>query len=77
MKIARNVKDAAKQDNSTTQYHLFFVPKKSLLCEEALKHQGVLGNILIEEFNCQLFPFDSDVVSMEIPEVFRYFVLFL
>lgn len=28
--------------------------------------------ILIEEFNCQLFPFDSDVVSMEIPEVFRY-----
>lgn len=43
------------------------------MCEEALKHQGVLGNmILIEEFNCQLFPFEADVVSMEIPEVFRY-----
>ncbi|XP_066144491.1 vacuolar protein sorting-associated protein 33A [Euwallacea fornicatus] len=73
--IAKNVKDDAKgRHNSKKQYHLFFVPKKSLLCEEALKHQGVFGNmIFIEEFNCQLFPFDSDVVSMEIPEVFREF----
>ncbi|CAG9770251.1 unnamed protein product [Ceutorhynchus assimilis] len=71
--IAKNVKDDSKdRRNSKKQYHLFFVPKKSLLCEEALKHQGVFGNmIFIEEFKCQLFPFDSDVVSMEIAEVFR------
>lgn len=71
--VAKNVKDDAKdRHHSKKQYHLFFVPKKSLLCEEALKHQGVYGDmIFIEEFKCQLFPFDSDVVSMEISEVFR------
>ncbi|XP_050292813.1 vacuolar protein sorting-associated protein 33A [Anthonomus grandis grandis] len=71
--IAKNVKDDAKSKySSKKQYHLFFVPKKSLLCEETLKRQGVYGNmIFIEEFNCQLFPFDADVISMEISEVFR------
>ncbi|KAH1011596.1 hypothetical protein HUJ04_000929 [Dendroctonus ponderosae] len=75
--IARNVKDDAKgKHNCKKEYHLFFVPKKSLLCEEALKHQGVYGNmIFIEEFKCQLIPFDSDVVSMEIPEVFREYTI--
>ncbi|KAL1501547.1 hypothetical protein ABEB36_006849 [Hypothenemus hampei] len=75
--IAMNVKEDAKSKNSSKkQYHLFFVPKKSLLCEEALKHQGVYGNmIFIEEFKCELFPFDSDVVSMEIPEVFREYTI--
>lgn len=38
---------------------------------ERLKHKGVFGSVmLIDEFRCQLFPFDSDVVSMEISEAF-------
>nr|CAH7720426.1 unnamed protein product [Callosobruchus chinensis] len=71
--IAQNVhSDSKTKSGSRKQYHLFFVPKKSLLCMERLKHKGVFGSvILIDEFKCQLFPFESDVVSMEITEVFR------
>ncbi|XP_030747567.1 vacuolar protein sorting-associated protein 33A [Sitophilus oryzae] len=75
--IARNVHDDRRsKSNSKKQYHLFFVPKKSLLCVEALKHKGMLGDvILIDEFKCQLFPFDSDVMSMEIAEVFKEYTV--
>lgn len=63
--------DSKTRAGSKKQYHVFFVPKKSLLCMERLKHKGIFGSIsLIEEFRCELFPFDSDLVSMEIPEVF-------
>lgn len=72
--VARNVHSESKPKTaSKKQYHVFFVPKKSLLCEERLKHAGVFGSMgLVEEFRCELFPFDSDVVSMEISDVFRY-----
>ncbi|KAJ8946448.1 hypothetical protein NQ318_014436 [Aromia moschata] len=75
--IAQNVhSDIKTRTGSKKQYHLFFVPKKSLLCMERLKHNGVFGSVmLIEEFKCQLFPFDSDVVSMEISEVFREYTI--
>ncbi|XP_060534432.1 vacuolar protein sorting-associated protein 33A [Cylas formicarius] len=71
--IAYNVREDSKtKSGSKRQYYLFFVPKKSLLCEERLKHNGVFGNVIsIEEFKCQLFPFDSDVVSMEILDAFK------
>jgi hypothetical protein len=68
--------DSKTKSGSKKQYHVFFVPKKSLLCMERLKHNGVFGSVsLVEEFRCELFPFDSDVVSMEISEVFREYTL--
>ncbi|XP_018568521.1 vacuolar protein sorting-associated protein 33A [Anoplophora glabripennis] len=75
--IAQNVRmDIKTKSGSKKQYHLFFVPKKSLLCMERLKHNGVFGSVfLIEEFKCQLYPFDSDVMSMEISEVFREYTI--
>lgn len=58
------------------EFHLFFVPCKSLLCEKKLQNRGVFGNFtLIEEFPCDLFPFDNDLVSMELNNAFREFYL--
>ncbi|CAH1117079.1 unnamed protein product [Phaedon cochleariae] len=75
--IAQNVhSDSKTKSGSRKQFHLFFVPKKSLLCMERLKHKGVFGSvIMIDEFRCQLFPFDSDVLSMEIAEVCREYTI--
>lgn len=73
--VTRNIRDDIKycKENglSEKRYHLFFVPNKSFLCENKLKHDGVYGSLTIEEFNCILFPFDSDLLSMEIPEVLK------
>ncbi|KAJ3651189.1 hypothetical protein Zmor_017242 [Zophobas morio] len=73
--VGQNV-HADSRAKTKKQYHVFFVPKKSLLCMERLKHIGVFGSInLVEEFRCELFPFDADVVSMEISDVFREYTL--
>lgn len=61
----------AKKGSNKKQYHLFFVPKKSLICRNHLQHSGILGSVILQEFKCDFFPFDSDLISMEIPEVFR------
>lgn len=77
--IAKNVhtdSQLSKRTGSKKQYHLFFVPNKSLLCINRLEHNGMFGSLThIEEFGCNLFPIDSDVISMEIPEVFREYYL--
>lgn len=71
--VAKNVQEDTKtHKGAKRQYHLLFVPKKSLLCTERLIHKGVYGSLnMVDELKCYLFPFDSDLVSMEIPEVFR------
>ena len=38
----------------------------------SLQNRGVFGNFtLIEEFACDLFPFDSDLMSMELESAFK------
>lgn len=71
--VAQNVhNDSKTRTGSSKQYHLFFVPRKSLLCVKRLEHRGMLGSLTnIEEFKCDFFPIDSDLISMELPEVYR------
>lgn len=58
------------------EFHLFFVPRKSLLCKKKLQNRGVFGSFtLIEEFKCDLFPFDNDLLSMELSGSFKEFHL--
>ncbi|XP_015119158.1 vacuolar protein sorting-associated protein 33A [Diachasma alloeum] len=72
--IAENVH--GEQNRSPKEFHIFFVPRKSLLCEKKLQNRGVFGSFtLIEEFPCDLFPFDSDLVSMELSQTYKEFFL--
>lgn len=58
------------------EFHLFFVPRESLLCQKKLQNRGVFGSFtLIKEFKCELFPFDSDLLSMELNGSFKEFYL--
>ncbi|GJQ85374.1 car [Trypoxylus dichotomus] len=74
--IIRSIKTDTKEGCNDRHYHLIFLPRKSLLCINKLEHNGIKGSLkTIEEFNCHFFPFDSDLLSMEIPEVFREYHL--
>ncbi|CAB0035911.1 unnamed protein product [Trichogramma brassicae] len=73
--IAQNI-HGEERNRQHKEFHIFFVPRKSLLCEKKLQNRGVFGNFtLIEEFSCDLFPFDSDLVSMELSNAYREFYL--
>lgn len=64
--------DSEDKLRSSRGFHILFVPRRSLLCEQRLKEQGVLGSFHnIEEYFLDLIPCDSDLLSMEYESAFR------
>ncbi|ELT89435.1 hypothetical protein CAPTEDRAFT_101629 [Capitella teleta] len=74
--IAQNVLKEEEMGGFRKDFHLFFVPRKSFLCEKALKDLGVYGTFTnVDEFCLDLIPFDGDVLSMEMDLSYRDCVL--
>lgn len=75
-KIADNVKGEEMASSKGTDFHILFVPHKSLLCEMRLKDRGVFGSFShLHELSIGFFPLDVDVISMERPSIFKDFHL--
>ena len=54
-----------------TEYHVVFIPRKSLLCEQRLVEEGVLGSVRCHSLPVYLFPLDTDLLSMELSSCYR------
>ncbi|XP_068937737.1 vacuolar protein sorting-associated protein 33A isoform X1 [Petaurus breviceps papuanus] len=69
--IAENVLSEDRR-SPVRDFHILFVPRRSLLCEQRLKDQGVLGSFIHrEEYSLDLIPFDGDLLSMESESAFK------
>lgn len=66
---------SAREDRGRSpqrDFHILFVPRRSLLCEQWLKEQGVLGSFIHrEQYSLDLIPFDGDLLSMESESTFK------
>ncbi|KAK8743146.1 hypothetical protein OTU49_001558 [Cherax quadricarinatus] len=61
-----------KSSSIKKDYHLWLVPRISLLCERRLQEHGVRGSFAsIRELPLLLFRLESDLVSMELPYCYR------
>ncbi|KAI4820397.1 hypothetical protein KUCAC02_028377 [Chaenocephalus aceratus] len=60
--IAENIISEDKM-HSPRDFHILFVPRRSMLCEQRLKEQG--------EYILDLIPYDGDLLSMEYESAFR------
>ncbi|XP_047511245.1 vacuolar protein sorting-associated protein 33A isoform X1 [Pieris napi] len=69
--VADYILSLRSKQNTPVEFHLFFVPRRSELCEKHLKNRGVYANLTIQEFICDIFPFDSDLMSLELQNDFR------
>ncbi|XP_058823517.1 vacuolar protein sorting-associated protein 33A [Topomyia yanbarensis] len=71
--IANNIhEEERKKKISKKEYYLYFLPKKSFLCEKRLQVKGVHGSLAhIGELKCDFFPFDNDLLSMELKDAYR------
>lgn len=71
--VADNIlSEDKKQKLVRKDFYLYFLPKRSLLCEKHLKLKGVYGSFqYIDEFKCPFFPIDNDLISMELDDVYR------
>uniref|UniRef100_A0A8C2PTC7 Vacuolar protein sorting-associated protein 33A n=1 Tax=Cyprinus carpio TaxID=7962 RepID=A0A8C2PTC7_CYPCA len=68
--IAENV--ASEDKLHPRDFHILFVPRRSLLCEQRLKEKGVLNSFTnLDEYILDLIPYDGDLLSMESESSFR------
>ncbi|KAF9336837.1 hypothetical protein BG006_007208 [Podila minutissima] len=52
-------------------YSLFFVPRRTALCEKVLEDEGVFGEITKGEYHLDLIPMEDDVLSLEWDSTFK------
>jgi len=71
LNILRNKFIFHEKENIKKQYAIFFVPRKTNICERILEEEGVLGNITLGEFKLDLVPFETDVLSLEMEGLYR------
>lgn len=54
-----------------SQFHVYFVPHRTVVCEQMLSDDGALQHIRVGEFRMGLIPFDTDLLSLEMEGVFK------
>lgn len=55
------------------RFHLYFVSRRTLVCDEILKKEGVFGSLSIGEYKLDLIPFDDDILTLELDACFKEF----
>lgn len=62
--VGENLRTLRKEDKR--QYHLVFVPRSSVLCEQKLKEMNATDRLsTIEDLSVFFFPTDTDLATME------------
>ncbi|KAJ3407009.1 hypothetical protein HDV05_005632, partial [Chytridiales sp. JEL 0842] len=59
------------KSNIKVEYSIFFVPRRTLLCEQVLEEEGIYGDCTIGEFHLDLFILEDDLWSLELDNSFR------
>lgn len=75
MKFISDHINAERRQGQIREYTIIMVPRRLHVCEMILESEGVFGYVTLEEFHLELFPLDTDLLSMEMPLLFRSFFL--
>ncbi len=69
--IAQHI-HAFQQAGQRKEFCIAMVPRRTIICERVLEEEGVLGaNVMLADLAMDLFAFEDDLLSMEIPSCFR------
>jgi len=64
-RIAENIENH-KNEGLMKEYHVFFVPRRTMICVTLLEEHGVDNAIHIGEYPLDLIPYDDDLLSLEL-----------
>eukprot|EP00249_Psilotum_nudum_P013983 c24607_g1_i1 orf=309-2105(-) len=53
------------------QYAVYFLPRRTVVCEKVLEEEEVYGRVIIGEIPLYFIPFDEDVLSLEMELAFK------
>ncbi|ORX89440.1 vacuolar protein sorting-associated protein 33A [Basidiobolus meristosporus CBS 931.73] len=72
IQYVRYIAEHVKQLSDTGKnFNLFFVPRRTMICERLLEEEGVYGDITIGEYHLDLIPFEDDLLSLELDNSFK------
>lgn len=64
--------------NIRSQYHIIYVPTRTISCEQILEEECVLSHVSVRQWSSLgIIPLDSDILSLEMNSVFRQVVLYI
>ncbi|KAK7115615.1 vacuolar protein sorting-associated protein 33B-like [Littorina saxatilis] len=75
MKYIADQITAERRLGQTREYIVIMVPRRLHVCEVILENEGVFGHVTLEEFRLDLFPLDTDLLSLEMHSLFKSFYL--
>ncbi|KAI1739320.1 vacuolar protein sorting 33A-like protein [Xylaria scruposa] len=74
--IADHIKRLQRESQTGHEFHVFWVPRRTLVSDKLLEEAGVLGDVNIAELPVYFFPLERDVLSLELDDSFRDLYLF-
>ncbi|KAI1333296.1 Sec1-like protein [Xylariaceae sp. FL0255] len=74
--IADQVKRLQRESQTVHEFHVFWVPRRTIVSDRLLEEAGVLGDVSITELPIFFFPLERDVLSLELGDSFRDLYLF-
>eukprot|EP01122_Echinamoeba_exundans_P013588 TRINITY_DN5959_c0_g1_i1.p1 TRINITY_DN5959_c0_g1~~TRINITY_DN5959_c0_g1_i1.p1 ORF type:complete len:685 (-),score=163.48 TRINITY_DN5959_c0_g1_i1:50-2104(-) len=71
MKVIADQAKAILERKDGRSVAVYFIPRRTIMCETALEQEGVFNQIKIGEYHLDLIPFDADVLSLELNQCFK------
>ncbi|RDA96041.1 hypothetical protein CP533_5928 [Ophiocordyceps camponoti-saundersi (nom. inval.)] len=69
--IADQIKRVRRESQTSHDFHIFWVPRRTFVADQLLEEAGVLGDVNISELPLFFFPLEKDVLSLELDDAFR------
>ncbi|CAF3439946.1 unnamed protein product [Fusarium graminearum] len=69
--IAAQIKRIQRESQTGHEFHIFWIPRRTLVSDKLLEDAGVLGDVNISELPLSFFPLEKDVLSLELDGSFR------
>ncbi|CAG9937883.1 unnamed protein product [Clonostachys rosea f. rosea IK726] len=69
--VAAQIKRVQRESQTGHEFHIFWVPRRTLLSDQTLEESGVLGDVNVAELPLSFFPLENDVLSLELNDSFR------
>ncbi|KAF3120232.1 hypothetical protein TWF703_002690 [Orbilia oligospora] len=65
------IKSAPRIPGQDLENSLFFVPRRTPLCDRILEDEGVFGDVTINEYPLYFIPLEPDILSLELDDAFE------
>ncbi|KAH0544510.1 hypothetical protein FGG08_001409 [Glutinoglossum americanum] len=68
--IGEQIKRLQRNAQANHEFSIFWVPRRTLVCDKILEEEGVLGDVSIAEFPLYFVPLEKDLLSLELEDSF-------